>query len=200
MPRDEDSFRDDLLIALKRRLKSFLLSNSLRIASSKKLLYDLTFDYQQQKEFEPAFGFLEQDIVIFSTLSVPYDLGGYFSNVREKSVIAVPRLIIEVKYRGISSHALMTYSNIAEKIKNIFGDCTYYLLLRYDDKSEETVLRHGQHFDRIFQLQKISSNDRKISYKKGQFLTELRSNEMLRRKVRELAKHINKDVLDKKLS
>ena len=199
MPRDEDLFSGDLLKALKRRLKSFLIESSLEISCAKKVLYDLSSDYYQQKDFAPAFGFLEQDIVISQKLPVPDNLGRYFKNVREKKVIAIPRLIIEVKYRGVSSHALITYSNIAGKIKGIFGDCAYYLVLRYDDKGKETLLRHGQNFDRIFQLQKITSNDKKISYKKRRFLIELKSNEILRKKVRELAKYIKKDISDGKL-
>ena len=163
---DEALFRSDLLEVLKKELKGELSARNLRIDQKVRVLYDITTT-PKKGQFEPDLGFLEQDVVIFSELSVDPQLARHFRRTLDWTTIRMPHLVIEVKYRGINSHGLMTYSNIANKIKGIFTNAKYYLLLRYDDKSPETLLRHGTGFDRIIQLEKIKSTRKEKQYEPG---------------------------------
>ena len=195
---NEAQFRRDLVSLLKEQLGEELPRRKLCIGENVKVLYDITATVEIGR-FEPRLGFLEQDIVFINTATVDPKLALYFRNTTEFAKICVPRLVIETKYKGISSHALMTYSNIAMRIKGIFAHAKYYLLLRYDDKSAETLLRHGIGFDRIIQLETIKGTAQINRYVPGEFKHDLASNRGLCSRFDRLIQTIRADFVDEKL-
>ena len=92
-------------------------------------------------------------------------------NIDDKSRLFVPRLIMEVKYGCISSHGIITYSEIAMRMKSVYQGLRYYLVMRFGNKTSETMERHGPGFDRIylFEHKKLPMGVRYNSstYKKG---------------------------------
>jgi hypothetical protein len=194
---NEALFRNDLKKLMEKYLGPDLQEHRLKIEENAKVLYDITVDVKDDR-MEPRLGFLEQDIVLFQWATVPEKLGRHFFKVRNtsRSEIRIPRLIVELKYKGISSHTLITYSNIATRIKGIFGDVRYFLLLRYDNKGPETMLRHGAGFDRIFQLARTTGA---TDYAPGAFEKHLVASADLRDRFEIFIRTIRRDLRDKKL-
>ncbi len=109
---DEALFRVDLAAILKEELKDELAKRNLAVEENAKVLYDLTATVENGR-FEPRFGFLEQDILVFSEARVDPHLAPYFRMTMDFTKVRIPYLVIETKYKGIASHSLMTNSNIA---------------------------------------------------------------------------------------
>jgi hypothetical protein len=198
---DEALFRADLLEKLRQGLSHDLRDQSLQIDQSVRVLSDLTVS-MEGNAFTPSFNFLEQEIVIFGTASVDAQLASYFRRASALEQLVLPRVVIEVKYNGITSHTLMTYTTIANRIKAIFGSTRYYLVLRYDNKSSATLLRHGMGFDRIAQLQMVSGRrgQRPIPrYATGDFQRHLQTDSSLREKLDQLIATLRYDLIDSKI-
>jgi len=196
--KDEELFRSDLIKVLEKELAADMSRLELSLGQQVKILTDLTVGIRGNT-FEPRFNFLEQDVVIFRVASVAPQLESYFRMTSDSDTLRLPHLIIEVKYRGINSHSLMTYTNIANRIKSIFGSTKYYLLLRYDNKSSETLLRHGGGFDRIVQLETIRGTQTTKRYQVGSFLKDLQSDDRLRLKFDMFMKTLRRDLSDSKI-
>lgn len=136
-------------------------------------------DEQDVKKFNAnysfQFGFVDQDIVIYNEKLDVSDLLSkdiksiFFHNIKEKEreAIIIPRIIIELKYGGVTSHGLITYSQYASDIKSIFPDCKYYLLVMYrKGASINKLQRHATSIDKIAILDDSSSVQK---YEKGDF-------------------------------
>jgi hypothetical protein len=151
MTKNEEKFRESLKDRLEKSLRSLLKHENLKIESQAKILYDITFA-SKNKEYRPQLGFLQQDIAIYSRQNMPKTISQYFYNSDSKEFIRIPRLIIETKYQ-VNSHALLTYSKIAEKIKSAFPFSRYYLVICHTSKEPNLLLRHGTIFDRIIKFE-----------------------------------------------
>ncbi len=195
---DEALFRTDLLGIVEKDLEHELTKQKLLIGEKIKILYDITATAELGK-FVPSLGFLEQDIVIFQEASVDHQLSRHFRMTSDWATVRVPRLVIEVKYNGINSHTLMTYSNIAQRIKGIFSSAKYYLLLRYDNKNSETLLRHGIGFDRIVLLQRVKGAEWGDSYRSGDFEKQLVTETPLSNRFQKFLHILKLDLADQKL-
>jgi hypothetical protein len=174
----EKLFATDLVEMLKTDLdlSKFALS-SFQINAHEKILYDITSLYGGSGIFQPKFGFLEQDIVIGRILKVPEAFSKYFYRSKRKDEIFQPEISIEIKYGDVTTHQLITYSHIAEKIKSIFPRSHYHLVLGYCSVNLfEKVMRHGTNFDRIFNLCARTIKEKIVPvYIKGKLRNDLNS-------------------------
>jgi hypothetical protein len=157
MARDSEKlFAADLASYLTTELQEELEQNSLEVVPSVKILADLTCSIESDGTgnyiMQPKLSFLEQDIVIGHRAETPTEIRKFFSNIRNRQSILVPRLVIEVKYEGVTSHVLMTYSEIAGRLKGVYQNLRYYFLMRAGSKDPWTLERHGRNFDRIYQF------------------------------------------------
>jgi hypothetical protein len=80
----------------------------------------------------------EQDILLFEHVSC------------QTSV--VPRVAVEVKFRGVTTHDALVYSAKAERIRNVYPYLRYGLILGDMGKIPPRVLRLGREFDFIVRI------------------------------------------------
>jgi len=162
MPRSEDLFADDVATELRARLAEVLAQASLVVETRTKVVTDLTVDPDQSvghEQYCPSLNCLEQDIVIGKRLPVPAAIRPYFYNVGQRSSGLIPRVVIEVKYQGVGSPAIMSASDVAGRIKSVYMDVKCYFLMRAGAKDAWTLARHGTHFDRMYQLAHCHGNN-----------------------------------------
>ena len=76
----------------------------------------------------------EQDILIYEEKS-------------DGNTTIIPRVIVEVKYAGVTTHDAIVYSYKAECIKRIYPFCRYGMLIGGKKTIPGRVLRHGRNFD-----------------------------------------------------
>lgn len=153
------------------------------ILGSKPILRDIYFQKDKNKLPYIQLGLFDQDIVIYDE-SESIDtmdwakINGIRTHNNDKlsKKIIVPKVIFELKFNGVNTHTLITYSNIAYDIKSIFPFCKYFLLLYYRaGSSNNKFLRNGKSFDHI-----VFFNDGvapKKEYKEGQFSEYLKSDQ-----------------------
>ncbi len=90
----------------------------------------------------------------------------------------VPRIIIELKFSGVTTHSLITYSKYASEIKSMFPYSRYILAVRYDKNSSDIHFgRNGRDFDAFFSFGKKPVKEK---YIKGKFIEELQGSEQLK--------------------
>lgn len=70
----------------------------------------------------------------------------------------VPRVVIETKVGGCSTHEAITYSTKAHLIKEVYPFLRYILLIGNADKITYKLVKHGEFFDAIIVLPFDSSN------------------------------------------
>lgn len=138
MPTLEDLFADDVAAELQLRLAGLLMQHNLVIETRSKVITDLTVDpWSDVGGLEylcPSFNCLEQDIVIGKRLPVPANVRPYLYNVGDRQTGLIPRIVIEVKYQGVGSPAVMSASEVAGRIKSVYQDVKEYLLIRAGSK------------------------------------------------------------------
>ncbi len=173
------------------------LLRGLEIRAHQKVIYDVTILYGGSGVFSPRFGFLEQDIVVGKPLKVPDYFGQYFYRSGNKTEVFEPEIIMEIKYGHVNTHQLMTYSYIASEIKAVFPRCRYYLVLGYCSGSVfEKTMRHGRHFDRVFNLCFRSKKEVRIpDYTKGKLNVDAANNKTYSN----LIQHLTNDLSSTKL-
>lgn len=145
-------------------------------------------------KYELELGFFDQDIVIYEDEIDLSDLPKV-DNIKVRNIdhdcrnsIWVPRIIIELKYNGVTTHGLITYSSIARDIKTIFPNCKYLFVLRYKKtSSDEKLKRNGLNFDNIIYLDSGSAKD---EYKKGDFKSDLENDSGVSSQYQALLKYI----------
>ena len=154
-----------------------------------RILKDIFLQKGKNNKFELQLGFFDQDIVIYDKRSVMNieDLRNsksikiHNNNKDQKDILIIPSIIIELKYDGVNTHGIITYSNIAHDIKSIFPRCKYIFALRYNSgSSDNKLLRNGKNFDNIIYFEKGRNSGKK--YEKGQFKKELSKSPELRKK------------------
>ena len=151
--RDEEIWNIDLIDILKEELKKEF--PKIQIFKGKVLKDIFLNKNQNSHKYKIQFGFVDQDIVFYDEemdISKFYEVDNILvhNNTRRKNKMVIPKLICELKYNGINSHGLITYSDYASDIKSIFPECKYWLAMRYRKNSTENKLnRHGKYFDKI---------------------------------------------------
>lgn len=110
--------------------------------------------------------------------------------------MVIPKLICELKYNGITSHGLITYSNYASDVKSIFPGCKYWLAMRYWKSSTENKLnRHGKYFDKIIFFDSGKSEG---IYKHGDFKKQIKTQLELKKRFSEFLNEIKETLREKK--
>jgi hypothetical protein len=168
-----------------------------------KVLKDIFLNRNKKSgEYKIQFGFVDQDIVFYEKemdIADFHDVKNILvhKNSKNKNIMLIPKLICELKYNGVTSHGLITYSDYASDIKSIFPECKYWLIMRYRATSTENKLyRHGKNFDKIIFFDKGKSVD---TYMKGDFKRQLASQSDLKNRFTEFLDEI-KDMLRRKES
>jgi hypothetical protein len=82
----------------------------------------------------------EQDILVYEEKT-----GGQTS--------IIPRVIVETKFAGVTTHDAIVYSYKAECIKRIYPFCRYGMVIGDFKKIPGRVLRHGRNLDFICALE-----------------------------------------------
>jgi len=179
---NEAKWNEDLI----KKLQEDFKEPNIRIAKGK-VLRDIYITHEKCG-FKLQLGFFDQDIIIYTDTM---DISDYYEvtnikihNTGKKKEIYIPRIICELKYDGINTHGLITYSDIASDVKSIFPLCKYILLLRYkNNSSDDKLLRNGKTFDKILCFDDGAS---KNNYNEGDFKKELKNNKELQKKYKEL--------------
>ena len=196
---EERVWNDDLVKIFKESLSADI--PNIKIEKCK-ILKDLFL--QKGKDFYSLqLGFSEQDIVFYEEIM---DISEFYKiekikihniDKNKKNEIVIPKVICELKYDGINTHGLITYSNIAYDIKSIFPHCKYYLILFYKSTSSENkLLRSGKSFDHIFYFDSDSGKSKK--YNKGDFELRLKIDNKIKEKYVSLITTIKSDLTQQK--
>jgi hypothetical protein len=137
-PSNEDEFADVLAEKLRRPLNPHL------VARKKSLLYDLSFDDKGKVALgvdpdsgEPVRGRgrgFEQDILVYDEISQ-----GHTS--------IIPRIVAEVKFKNVTTHDVLVYSEKADRIRRVYPYVRYGFILGGMKTIPARVLRLGQRFD-----------------------------------------------------
>jgi hypothetical protein len=136
----EDQFVAQLTAALVPRLLPH------KTEQKRSLLYDLSFDHRGVVSMgvdpdtgEPIRGRgrgFEQDILVFD-------------EVGEGHTSVVPRVVVEVKLGGVTTHDVIVYSEKADRIRRVYPYLRYGFVLGGMRSIPGRVLRLGQRFDFI---------------------------------------------------
>ncbi len=197
--KDEEFWNIDLIEILKEELKEEF--PKIQIFKGKVLKDIFLNKNQDSKKQKIQFGFVDQDIVFYeeeldiSGLNKIENILLHNNNVFNRDKMVIPKLICELKYNGITSHGLITYSDYASDIKSIFPDCKYWLAIRYRKSSTENKLnRHGKNFDKIifFDTGKSEGN-----YKNGDFKNQIESQSDLKYRFTEFINEIKETLREK---
>lgn len=196
---DEEKWNIDLIEILKEELK--MEFPKIQIFKGK-VLKDI-FLSKNPNYYEPKiqFGFVDQDIVFYdnemdiSKLNEIENILIHNNNINNKDKMVIPKLICELKYNGITSHGLITYSDYASDIKSIFPECKYWLAMRYRKSSTDNKLnRHGKYFDKIIFFNSGKSVE---NYKEGDFIKQIDSQSDLKRRYKEFINEIKETLREK---
>jgi hypothetical protein len=138
---NESEFTDELVKQLQAELPH------LEVEARKSIFYALYIDedgnipLNLNKQKEPIRGGgtgFEQDILIYE-------------RVKGQTSI-VPRIVVEVKFGSITTHAAIVYSEKADKIRNVYPYLRYGLVLGALENIPPRVLRLGLGFDFMLRI------------------------------------------------
>ncbi len=104
-----------------------------------RILKDIFLQKGKSNKFELQLGFFDQDIVIYNKedlmdiedLRNSKSIKIHNNNSNQRNTLIIPSIIIELKYDGVNTHGIITYSKIASDIKSIFPKCKYIFALRW---------------------------------------------------------------------
>jgi len=150
----ESQFVEALVTGVKQTLGQ-ILGKDIKIETGISLLYTITFDDsgnltvplddQRRPKRGGGAGF-QQDILMFENAPPSAEAPGAIRTS------IVPRVIAEVKLGSVTTHAVITYSEKARRIRTIYPFARYELILGGVSKVPGRVLRLGQEFDFIVVL------------------------------------------------
>lgn len=154
----ESQFVKALVTGVKQNLGQNL-DEGIEIGTGISLLYAITFDdsgnlkVPLDDEGKPKRGGgagFQQDILVFEKAPFSAEASDEASDTVHTSI--VPRVIAEVKLGGVTTHAVITYSEKARRIRAIYPFARYGLILGGVSRIPGRVLRLGQEFDFIVVL------------------------------------------------
>jgi hypothetical protein len=165
---NEELWNLDLIEIIKKEL-----NNKYEVEKGK-VIKDIFYDEEINKI---QLGFMEQDLIIYkSKLNIDLLRNSEFMKIHNNpnGDVIIPLVIIELKYKGVSTYNLCTCSVYASDFKSIFPNCKYLILLRDRNGSSEIKLkRHGRNIDKIFYLSNKSNLT--DNYNRGDFKEQLKN-------------------------
>jgi hypothetical protein len=182
---NEDIWREELTELLRDNLQNHDLE-----VDTRNILKDIFYFTEKDKKYLQL-GLFNQDVVIYDE-NESLDIAGFdkltgikFHNIdlktKRSGKLVVPKIILELKYIGVNTHTLITYSKISTDIKTIYPNCKYFFVMLYKgNSSHNKLLRNGTSFDKILYF-----NDgigKKGNYRKGTFKRSLKSNKEISKK------------------
>ena len=156
---EEKNFRE----AIVEGLRKSIIDMAVKIEPHKNLWYSLHISdngHIEPRGSRPKRGYdaFQQDIVIFET-----------RDGRE-----VPRVVVETKSGGCSTHEAITYSNKARLLKQVYPFLRYVLAICQIDRITPKLIKHGEFFDGIFVLNFGSSDKREGNQDWNRFVDVVR--------------------------
>ncbi len=143
------------------RLSSF--GGFIEVASKQQVIMNLTMGKSPKSgHWQYYIGLQQQDLVFYhssDTGGVPLLDGPVAYHWLSKVEIAartirVPLLVCELKLRRtVTTHQMITYSKIAEEVRNVHPHCGYFFIVGGAGSRTfmpETVLRQAKGFNRVF--------------------------------------------------
>jgi hypothetical protein len=156
----EDEFSEEVIAFFKAKLSKSMFAQKVDVVSGLNILRDITVGRDPKtSEWKIYFGFQEQDVIFVPKQDSPYleFLKGpaeYHWLKSSQNSFTVPLVICELKVpQSMNTHQFITYSKIAEQIKETHPFCAYYFILRSNKERglmPETVSRQAKTFDRVF--------------------------------------------------
>lgn len=139
----EKEFREEVEDFLKNKLDEWKLNSFFDVGKTK-ILTDFIIIPNEDRKFLLYAGFLEQDIAIYLK-DKRVNLSGDVELFRTDE-IRIPFVIAEIKLaKNFDTHQLITYSTIASKIKNLFPNCIYFMLIKGKRELKDiTLKRHAK--------------------------------------------------------
>jgi len=139
----EEELRKEIEDFFKSKLNEWKLDSFFDVGKTN-VLTDFTIAPNENGKFQLYAGFLEQDIAIYLK-DKHVNLSGDVELFRADK-IRIPLVIAEVKLaKNFDTHQLITYSAIASKIKTLFPDCIYFMLIKGKREFRRiTLKRHAK--------------------------------------------------------
>ena len=164
----ENDFSKAVLEFLKGKLEKY--DKTLRVNEKMQVISGFTIGKERHGEWKVIAGSLQQDIVIYRD-RIPFKKfqteilkmtrkAGTVSDIvptdgedNDRDVV-IPLVVVELKIgKSLVTHGFITYSSIAQQIKNVFPHLNYFFALDSNETrnvTPETVLRYTKGFDRVF--------------------------------------------------
>lgn len=144
-------------------LNSSELKNKVDVLEKQQVLMNLTIGRDSKtRKWQYYLGMQQQDIILYqndesdsiSIMPPPFIYHWASSTQRKKGYIRIPLLICELKvYKSLTTDQFITYSKIAEQIRDVHPYCAYYFIIGGSEKRTlmpETILRQAKGFSRVF--------------------------------------------------
>lgn len=145
------------------KLRATDFSDFVEVAAKQQVIMNLTVGKASKSgQWQYYFGLQQQDLVFYSIAdsgAVPLLSGPvayhWLSRVEiAAQTVRVPLCVCELKLRrSVTTHQLITYSKIAEDVRNVHPHCGYFLIVGGVGGRTfmpETVLRQAKGFNRVF--------------------------------------------------
>ncbi|TMF04954.1 MAG: hypothetical protein E6I38_12325 [Chloroflexi bacterium] len=158
--RSEDQLSKEVARFFMRKLSASGLADQIEARPKQQVLMNLTVGRDPKRgDWRYYFGLQQQDIVFRlkgenGILPLLEGQRQYHSLSAGQKQIQVPLVICELKInRTFVTHHLITYSRIAEQIRQVHPHCAYYFVVGGIGNRRlkpETLLRQAKAFDRVY--------------------------------------------------
>lgn len=129
----EEKWAEDVVKIINCMLEELIPNHTLRAEPQKPLVYAYEIEDYGDNSHEPADKMeFKTDILIFEELN----------NQRWK-----PRVVIETKIRGVTTHDAITYSKKAANHKTVHPYLRYGIFIGQIEQIPRYLMRHGENFD-----------------------------------------------------
>ena len=105
----------------------------------------------------------------------------------------IPRLIIESKFGGVTTHDAITYSNKAKDHKNIYNSLRYGIMIGKIDKVPLRLIQHEEYFDFMFTFNNEIPNDNEWKL----FIKIIKKNLLISKSIDDMNKNNNYKCIEK---
>jgi hypothetical protein len=163
MEKEENQLSTEVKEFLSSMVNTSEFRNKIEVLEKQQVLMNLTIGRDpKSNQWRYYLGMQQQDIVLYLTdesdsvemMPLPIQYHWASSNQRGEKRIRIPLLICELKVnRNLTTDQFITYSKIAEQIREVHPYCAYFFIIGGSGKRTlmpETILRQAKGFTRIF--------------------------------------------------